>query len=392
MPFLPQSEKDKELIEGQGTAETPLLSAQGADISQNAAPNAGESLAKLGAAQTAPVDKQSNTGFTNLSKYLDANRDQSIELANTVGQKVTEGLGDAGESLNNIITQFNTASDAGVDPSLFNKISSTTPMSQEDKDKISNTRRGISTAPMRLEDSEGFNNSNNLISQSQERAGQIFSDEGRKTLLSSIQKNRQASSGVTGLNNIFLAGKPQQQILQESAAQVDPLTARLNDAKSASVARAGEGVANRQAAITAALDAEQDRVKTAFGGANRVEQTNRAAEIARARQGLQLAPDDREAGFYTRLASVGVSQEQFREMNQALNALPESERARFDDLSGYLQPTDSTKTKLDANQLAKLKTLTELSGNVFSEDGLSADLKNERFDLQRALADIRARR
>lgn len=392
MPYLPSQNNEEEnpqQFDGNGM---PILSGQGGTISTGSQLDPSKVSAPAGG-----PDRPSSSGFTNISKYLEANKPQSQQLAQNVGQVITTQADKADTSIKSAQDEFNTAAKsatAETSSDLFNKVrTSPTALSEAESNQIKSLRQAEYKGPTALDQVSSFNPAVAEVKKAEDYATSSTSDEGRKQLLRDIQKNRQASQGVTSLNNLLLTGKPQQEILAESAKSVDPLTARLEAARQASTVTAKESqlkTADTVSQVNKLLADERLKAEQALKSQAKSAQAIRAADLKAAQEilagGALLDPTSINL---SKLSTVGMTPAQYAELIAARDSL--SNPNTIADLSGYLVNTPQSKQAADASQLARLASLGQLAGINPDLTGLSSyNLDSQRFDLTKALSDIQA--
>lgn len=202
-----------------------------------------------------------NRGFTGLMTYLNANRDQSMDLSNKVASKVREAGEFAKQGINDFTNQYNQkiasssitpdselVSRANQNPSEFVK-------NQDDVNKFKSMRDASFNDPGIFEEQEGYGDIFKKVQDASNYQKLATSDAGRYQILN--QMNPNLGVGKTRLNNLLLSGNPEsRQNLENAASPYSGLMDYLNQ-------QSQESAKNKKAAIDNTNSAK-DLVKTNF--------------------------------------------------------------------------------------------------------------------------------
>lgn len=246
---------------GQGVGQPVQLAGQNSVM-----PGTGTASSNPSAASTVPKRAAtSGTGFTNISQYLDQNTNQAQQLASSVGDYVKTQGNEARSALDQAETGFNNKVEQNIvryDQDKVKQASQKTAQFTQDQanvDAFKKMRDASYNGPNSFEDdTENYQLATGAVSKANNAGTNVQTEQGKKEILSEIQKGRNASAGVNTFNNLLLSGDNARQILQQSAESLNDLDPRLK-----SITEAGKQKAQFAKQET---DATRNAIISQFGG------------------------------------------------------------------------------------------------------------------------------
>lgn len=169
--------------------------------------SAGKTGASAKPQYTSPNQKGMSP-FTDVQAYLNANRDQSMGIAN----KITPSLSASGQEAQGLANQTLTDYEQNVNQNTIrpesgevNKVIENPveyAKNQQQADLFKNMSTGNYTGNKTIEDTSNYQTAYDKAQEANRRMGLINTREGRDELLKSIQKNK--AQGITSLNDLLL--------------------------------------------------------------------------------------------------------------------------------------------------------------------------------------------
>jgi len=163
-----------------------------------------------GAASVPGAPKPSSSGFTNLRAYLDANKDQAMDLSGKLSEKLV-GEGEAAKGgVDTLAGSFQSDLDkAKVDPnsdiiSRANDNPAEFVKNQSDLDKFGYIKGGAFSGPGLFEEQPGYADSFNKVGEISDLASSTSKSGGRTELIKKLNPNM--SVGNVSLNDLILSG------------------------------------------------------------------------------------------------------------------------------------------------------------------------------------------
>jgi hypothetical protein len=241
----------------------------------------GGSIISGTSANSTPTQSK-GSGFTNISQYLNENKDQAANLTNKVGGYVQNQVNDTNTKIDSGANQFNEqvkSSTPSYNADLFNKVSSDpTKLTEQDKTSILSQKNASYVGPNAFEGSSTYGDITNSIDKAKNTLSGLNTEAGRSEVLGHIQNPKRASAGVTTLNNLFLQNDPNSRntlgALQGNTSLLDK---RLEEAKLNSASNVNQA---KQQSTNVASQANQslNAANTAFS--NKVESDAKARKDA----------------------------------------------------------------------------------------------------------------
>lgn len=201
MPYIPSNPDDEEERRRSGTP-------------QEIAGTSGEGLDGSGGGQGFQSPQQSGvSGWTDVSAYLDANKDQAVGMANTVAGRLS---GEA-DALEGQIKQGGDEFRSNVDKSrvdldddfVSGALNDPTSFVKEEPnvERFSKMRDASYSGPMDLGGTDQFGTLQAKVHEGKNRAGLVNTSGGRETLLTESGKN--PTKGQVKLDSLLLSGSPE---------------------------------------------------------------------------------------------------------------------------------------------------------------------------------------
>lgn len=229
------------------------------------------------------------SGFTNLQRLMQANRDN--RLGQTIGQNITRIAGDVGTGIQKQGEEFKTKTSQSFQPYVggesFVQSAIADPTkateSQQDYERFRKLRIGEYGGPKSLTDPNILRSGAQQVSQLSKMGG---TEAGREVLLSSFVGGPQYTAGQRRLDTLLLQSSPEQ-------------TAKLNALKSIA-ARTGRSLSDLQGLVSSEAETKS-REATLLGQKTREqltgEQEKRDVESREKLARIQREEDERRAKF-----------------------------------------------------------------------------------------------
>lgn len=409
MPFVnfaQDEEKDQEATQ----PAQPVVTLRGASGGQglaNQGPNTGASLTNT--AQPANQSRSSGT-FTNLNKYLDANRAGAANIGNRVATEVGNQASKATQDINQAGANFGRRVNEGTNQfneNLTNEAVNDATNFVNDPNKVSQLQKqksGEFGGPTNFTGSDEANTALASKQKAEETAGLTGTVGGRQELIRNTNKANPYSQGGLSLNQFLVQnnsgalGK-----VLDSAQASKGLGGQLTNTQTTAdqAVKTGQDISNqtglktnqqltgavtdfrgklgqKAVAKTEAEQAEQTRIAQELG-ANTAQNRVSAFSGAAAPREFPNVSDET-------LSKIGLTREQFNQLQQLNSEVTGSGREGIS-LGNYLQNTPGQYTEGSVSspqEQAYLSALQQLAGtNQQLNNGGFAG--NSRFDLQSAL-------
>lgn len=239
MPFVFQKPQDDPYNQ-------TIPSGGGGTLLGQGAPGAGPGLAK-------PAGAPSQSGWTNLRSYLDANQDQAGGLAGQVagniqqqGQQAQGALNSAASGYNADVEKAHIAPDdqfiqgAGLDPAGFVK-------NPTNVSKFNAMKSGQFAGPGLFEETPGYQDMFSQVGKAGDMAAGASTEGGRRNLVEGLSPN--PTAGKTDLNSLLLSGNAgaRQQVV-DAASPYAGLRDFLKTTTATADATRGKAIADQTAA------------------------------------------------------------------------------------------------------------------------------------------------
>lgn len=348
------------------TTDDSALSTSGSGVVSGTSSSSGSSTP----ATTEKATDPSQSGWQDLSAYLNANSDQSSQM----GSKITSGIDTqaqtAQNSLNDLSNSFNAQSNAGganlaSQQSTLDAAAANPTAYANDANKYSQVQNDLSgtyKGPNALSDLSNYAGVTNNLNTTQNALGLTSSEGGRDQLLKSAYARPDYNQGEQNLDQLLIQNNPD---VQNSFSNLNNKWSGLsNSLNSASTAAQATAQANQQAAL-----ATQSYGQNAFNTAINGEQntlTQRASDANATRTSI----NDQYSQIKAALASGSITQAQATQLG-----LPTSDfYSNGTNLAAYLNGqnnnianTSNVSTANDAAQMGALYKLSNQANTFYSD-------------------------
>lgn len=329
MPFVGNYSQDDEDLKKQQESEGEQQQLSSPSSTVNSATSAGP----------APAAKPAASGvYTNLQKYLEANRDQSPSAA--ISNRIGEQAQQAKSQLQSGVNQFNQQVSGGytpVDKSYVDKaISNPNSLTEEERAQVIAQRNNQYKGPQDLSGVKDFNV--NAGSETNEALKATENEPGQYSLLQRFVNRPGYSRGEQGLDQMLLKSTDQgQQDFANVRQQYGGVAGEYDAAQKA----ARDQAAAKKAEVEAGSKYANDQLTGATKGIN----DSVAARIQQYMQDRQNSYNQQKAALdaYSPTARMGIDPYNYLSMSanpDAVNSMTADEAARLNALQGLMeQPT-----------------------------------------------------
>ena len=321
---------------------------------------------------------QASGSFTNLNQYLDANKENAVQLGQGVAGHIENQGNEARTGIQNTEADFNQLADKGTlkdldkapeeAQNIIKQASTGTKnaqVNQAQTSRFGEIANATYTGPKDLTGSSYYNDANQKYQKAQEAKQNASSDEGRFSLLKSAFSRPTYSQGQQNLDNLLLTGNNQAKATVQSAANgLSDLEGKWTGAQS----NAAQLAAQRQAATNAAR--EQSRTNALQAQFNRNTEVNSDLDTKQANWANEYNQYKDLLGAY-KGGDLNLTREQADRL-----ALGGSGTGLYNMLNGIqpesyldLQAFDANKV-IGQDQFAQLAALDKLT-NQFSSPAMS---------------------
>lgn len=204
-------EEDQKQQQGQQGSEQ-VLSGESGQVDAGGGDAGGSAPAPGGQSSAAPKGTQGSKGWTNLTRYVDANKGADAKM----GQALQSNIAGRGQKANEAATGYQNQASAAVnagtakDNGLMDRIrNSASSVSKEEYDQAANAGY---TGPKAYNDGQlgqGFQNAESQVKQTSDLANSTDTFEGRTKLLDETYKQPSYSSGEKRLDSFLVGGGEQ---------------------------------------------------------------------------------------------------------------------------------------------------------------------------------------
>ena len=373
-----------------------------------AAPNAGaaaQAAAPSAPAQNQPEKTSTSGNFVDLSKYLDANQGQSMQMGQNVAGLVTSAADKATNDINTAKTAVGGQITAGTDvfnPDFYNQvIANPVNLNAADTAAVAKQISGSYTGPTSSTSTGAFTPADQSIVQATQEANLVNSTGGQKELINQLPTATPYAQGTTSLDSYLLsntegalapvkaastAAAPL--AANETQAEAD-LTAQIQAAKDASTAAGQQGIDT----LTGAATGVQNQILSEVSVAQATASAKQAA--------IQAALTQVQTGYVTPLpdllATMGVTQdvwdqlvaEQAQAVGLGSNGVNLNAYLTNQNVANVYTP-NTVATQDEAARYQALMTLAGQQGNFINPNQLSAPGSISSLNTQQAMADLNA--
>jgi hypothetical protein len=281
MAYVPKKDEEQEDPSKQGQPQTVPGTESAGMTPQNA---------------TAPDGKSPNqsgmSSFTDVSSYLDANKDQGQQLANQVGQNLQQEGQGAQQAADQAVGSFESAVDAGTmrpNQDEVNAAAANPTEYAKDNDKavkFTAAATGTYNGPSKLEELNDYLDAQNKTKKATQDFGLVDTDSGQRQLVGALEKN--PTNGQAAFDQMIFGQNPDAvQKVKDTVSGFGDLNNYLSG-KSTAAASFADQAANDRAAT-------QKMIQDTFGGAK----TGIRSDVSSAVAAKQAALANMIAGMTT---------------------------------------------------------------------------------------------
>lgn len=378
MAYINQSEDELKKKQQQDT----LAGTEGVGIADKPTSTESSVIAGTGSAST-PATQAATTaapkvagGFTDVNKYLDPNKAQTLGLANKVAgvigsdvKKAQETMGQQRDAFGNLVKQGTNV--LQQDP--YNKLKGylttpTTPTNPEDVKKFQEMYSGTYKGPQAWEGSDYEAQTTKQIQDAQREAGLVDTLQGRKELLGKLQTAGRQSKGAADLNAALLQRDADAfSILQGAKKQAEPLQSNYDQLKAA----LGEQVKGAKATSQETVD----KLKKEFDPNSLAAQQAAKAEEAKQKylSDVQAYKDSVKKQYAIDTVGIDPLSQAYWNTKDATQFTPQATATKEDMQRMALLSLLTGGTNVWEGQEAAAGTAPQFSSDIFNKEKYMAD-------------------